>query len=149
MNIDVNTLSPSYYDKKIKELDQRFYLVLDELKKSYPIYKVYPDNPEYENIYSNDISNMEKTNIDIFSLKKSIDKDSIILNRIIKHRNKLITKKKEENKELKKQLENLLSGANSSTGMIDQKQDIYNMQFFHLVILGLSALGIMVFTYRK
>ena len=149
MNIDVNTLSPSYYDKKIKELDQRFYLVLDELKKSYPIYKVYPDNPEYENIYSNDISNMEKTNIDIFSLKKSIDKDSIILNRIIKHRNKLITKKKEENKELKKQLENLLSGANSSTGMIDQKQDIYNMQFFHLVIVGLSALGIMVFTYRK
>ena len=52
-------------NKKINELDQRFYLVLDELKKSYPTYKVYPDNPEYENIYSNNISNMEKTNVNI------------------------------------------------------------------------------------
>jgi hypothetical protein len=149
MNNNINTRSPAFYDKKINELNQRFYLVLDELKKSYPTYKVYPDNPEYENIYSNNISNMEKTNMDIFSLKQQIDKDSIKINKIIKQKNIDITRKKNENEELKKELESLMNGANSSTGMIGQKQSIYNMELFNLVIVVLSVLGISVLTYKK
>lgn len=148
-NINIETHTPSYYDKKINELDQRFYLVLDEMKKSYPNYKVYPDNPEYENIYSNDVSNIEKTNMDIFSLKKSLDKDSILLNKMIQNKNKQITRKKEENKKLKTELENLISGANSSSGMISQKESVYNMELFHLGIITLSVLGVVIFTYRK
>lgn len=149
MDINIDTKSPSYYDKKIKELNIRFYLVLHELKKSYPNYKVYPDNPEYENIYSNDISNMEKTNMDIFSLRKSIDKDSIILNKIIKIKNEIITIKKNKNELLKHELENLVLGANSSYGMISEKQSVYNDELANLGIFILSVLGIIIFTYRK
>lgn len=149
MNISIDTFSPSYYDKKIQDLNQRFYLVLSELKKSYPRYKVYPKNPEYENIYSNDISNIEKINTDFFSLKKSLDQNSIRLNTVIKQKNELITNEKKINENLKKKLQELISGANSSSGMIDQKQTVYNNKMLDLGIFVVSVLGIIVFTFRK
>ncbi len=147
--MNVETFSPSYYKNKIKELNQRFYLVLDEIRKSYPRYKVFSNNPEYENIYSNDISNMEKINKDFFLLKKSLEKDSVIMNKLIYKKDAQIKLKQKQNEELKGTLQDLITGNNSSIGMIEQKEQAYNHEILNLTMGLVSVLGIMIYIYRK
>jgi len=140
----MNNKPVDFYNNKIKELKTKFQLVSYELIKSYPLYKININNPEYENIYNNDNQNLEITKSDIFLLKNSIEKDNNNLTEILNLVNNKIIKQKNTNDSLKKKYNNLLSINNASTGLINQQQELYNIKKTDIILLSCGIISILV-----
>ncbi len=70
-----STKSVQYYEDKLIEYDLTMDLALENLKKSYPLYKI-TNSAEYSKIYYNDSANVEKIFQDLFLLQNDLIKDS-------------------------------------------------------------------------
>jgi FtsZ-binding cell division protein ZapB len=131
----MNYNTPEYYKQKIKELDTKFSLILDEIIKSYSIYKMNPDYPEYQNLYSSNMNNLENDN------QKIIDYITIADTKI--------EQLKDENNILKSKFKYLYSSNNTSDGLIDETQYLYNMKLLELFISLVGIVVILVFIKKE
>ena len=50
--------TPEYYKRKLKELDQNFYLILNEYVQQYPKSKTYSKIPTYQKSLEDDKNNL-------------------------------------------------------------------------------------------
>ena len=120
--------APSYYEKKIKELNQRYYLVLDELVKLFPKNKMFPNYLAYSKPFTNDMSNLIKLQADFFLFKNNLESDIDTLDKEIKNINEQIENLEQENKQLTKRLESLQNSNNASHGMLSDTKLLYNQK---------------------
>lgn len=145
----MNYNTPEYYKQKITELNTKFSLILDEINKSYSIYKMNPDYPEYQNLYSSNMSNLEKTKSDIFLLQNSLENDNQKLIDYINIADSKIEQLQEENDTLHSKFKYLYSSYNTSDGLIDETQYLYNMKLLELFISLVGIIVILVFIKKE
>ena len=145
----MNYNTPEYYKQKITELNTKFSLILDEINKSYSIYKMNPDYPEYQNLYSSNMSNLEKTKSDIFLLQNSLENDNQKLIDYINIADSKIEQLQEENDTLHSKFKYLYSSYNTSDGLIDETQYLYNMKLLELFISLVGIVVILVFIKKE
>jgi FtsZ-binding cell division protein ZapB len=145
----MNYNTPEYYKQKIKELDTKFSLILDEIIKSYSIYKMNPDYPEYQNLYSSNMSNLEKTKSDIFLLQNSLENDNQKIIDYITIADTKIEQLKDKNNILKSKFKYLYESNNTSDGLIDETQYLYNMKLLELFISLVGIVVILVFIKKE
>ena len=67
-----NTNLPSYYNKKINELNTQFFLVTREITNSFPLSKTYPNINKYVVNYNNDLNNQNKIKSELYVLKNEL-----------------------------------------------------------------------------
>ena len=139
----------NYYREKLKEINIHFFIVLDEIIKMYPIYKLNPDYPEYQNVYANYMSKFEKTKQDLFLLKNSIEKDSSKINKKVILMNKTIDIMEKENKYLRENHNISSDHILSSDGLINQKQELYNEKLLNLFFLIVGVAGVAIMNYKE
>ena len=60
--------------KKIKELDERYNIILNELVKTYPNYKVYPNRESISREFTVDSENLLDVQTEFFQLRDKIQK---------------------------------------------------------------------------
>lgn len=120
--------TPSYYEKTMKELNQRYYLILDELVEVFPKNKMYPDYLAYSKPFKNDMSNLIKLQSDFFLYKNDLETDIETLDKEIKSVNEQIENLEIENKQLNKTLESLKNSNNASHGMLSDTKLLYNQK---------------------
>ena len=145
----MNYNTPEYYKQKITELNTKFSLILDEINKSYSIYKMNPDYPEYQNLYSSNMSNLEKTKSDIFLLQNSLENDNQKLIDYINIADSKIEQLQKENDTLHSKFKYLYSSYNTSDGLIDETQYLYNMKLLELFISLVGIIVILVFIKKE
>lgn len=145
----MNYNTPEYYKQKITELNTQFSLILDEISKSYSIYKMNPDYPEYQNLYSSNMNNLEKTKSDIFLLQNSLENDNQKLIDYINIADSKIEQLQEENDTLHSKFNYLNSSYNTSDGLIDETQYLYNMKLLELFISLVGIIVILVFIKKE
>ena len=133
--------TPSYYENTIKELNQRYYLVLDEIVKLFPKQKMYPKYLAYSKPFTNDMTNLNKLQTDFFLFKNSLESDIESLDKDIKKTNEEIDNLEHENKKLSATLESLKNSNNASHGMLEDTNLLYNQQLFGNTLLFLILLG--------
>jgi chromosome segregation ATPase len=133
--------TPSYYENTIKELNQRYYLVLDEIVKLFPKQKMYPKYLAYSKPFTNDMTNLNKLQTDFFLFKNSLESDIESLDKDIKLTNEEIDNLEHENKKLSATLESLKNSNNASHGMLEDTKLLYNQQLFGNTLLFLILLG--------
>ena len=63
------------YQKTINSLYKSFYLVLEEIGKTFPLYKLYPDSSAYKEEYQRDVSNLENIKSEIFLIMTKLQND--------------------------------------------------------------------------
>lgn len=148
MNI-ANVKSSNYYIEKLDELNINFFMVLDELIKMYPIYKLNPDYPEYQSIYAVDMGNFETVKKEIFLLKNSIEKDNERLNDKVRKINNEIDVLDKKNKALREKYSFSSNAILSSDGLISQKEEMYNNKKLNLIFLALGVVGLAVMNYKE
>jgi hypothetical protein len=132
---------PSFYEKKIKELNQRYYLVLDELVKLFPKNKMYPKYLAYSKPFTTDMSNLIKLQTDFFLFKNELASDIDFVDKNIRRVNEQIENIEDENKELSKTLESLQNSNNASDGMLSDTKLLYNQKLLGNWLLVLILLG--------
>lgn len=92
------------YKEKIDDIDDRFKILLNRYKNSYPLYKANQENTEYKNSYMNDYKLIKDIFNELMNLEIDIDKSLKTqneqieeLDKNISYNQKLYNKYKDEN----------------------------------------------------
>jgi len=148
-------VAPVFLTDQAKNLNDKFYLILNNLVESYPAGKLMPnetsiiDNKKTNiQIYNDNMAQMMKLQNDYFIYKNSIVKSSEDLMKYVNSVDDQINVFEKENKILSGQIEELANSSHSAEGMLDDSQITRNQLFYGNIILFLimAAGG---YTYYK
>ena len=120
--------TPSYYKNTLKELNNKYYSVLDEMVKVFPKYKMYPTFQTYSKEYTEDMGIINKIQTEFFLFRNNLDSDNDTINKDIKKVNKEIAQFEIDNKHLTARLNSLQNSNNASHGMLKDTKLLYNQK---------------------
>ena len=103
--------TPSYYKNTLKELNNKYYSVLDEMVKVFPKYKMYPTFQTYSKEYTEDMGIINKIQTEFFLFRNNLDSDNDTIN-----------------KHLTARLNSLQNSNNASHGMLKDTKLLYNQK---------------------
>jgi len=141
MNIEIDDISiqkPVFYDSKIKELDQRYKLIMNELSNNYT------NNQNTKT----DEKNIEILQNEFFLLKNSLLNNIEIVSYNITRYDLLINKIVKQNEHLKKKYNEIRQKNSGSKGFARDTQVLYNQYLMGNFFIGLVALS-SVLIYQK
>jgi hypothetical protein len=119
---------PSYYEKSIKDLNVRYYAVLESIANIFPKTKLHPDFPAYSKPFTKDMSTLNKLQTDFFLFRNDLESDMEHLDKDIRNVNDRIAHFEKENKELSVTLNSLLNSNNATYGMLHDSKLLYNQE---------------------
>jgi hypothetical protein len=144
-NIDNIDMSVGYkntdqYLEKINTSKQSLHFILQEFKKIYVLSRMYPENQEYQQQFSNVTNNLKTILANFFSLSNEVQLNIDEISKKMIELDILISKEREKNKKLKISLGLIENKNNASTEMINNYKEIYDMRYLRNWAIGLSTL---------
>jgi hypothetical protein len=139
-NIDINYKNTDQYLEKIKISKESLQFILGEFKKIFVLSRMYPENEEYQQQFSNIINNLKTILSNLFSLSNDVQINIDDISKKMIELNILISKERLKNKKLKIGLGIIENKNNASTEMINDYKEIYDMRYLRNWALGLSTL---------
>ena len=140
-NIEINQKNSNQYLEKIRTLKESLHLVLNEFKKSFVLSKMYPENEEYQQQFSNVSNSLKQISSNFFTLSNDVQINIDDISKKMIELNILIHKERVKNRELKRKLGIIEDKNNASTEMISNYKEIYDMRYLRNWALGLSTLA--------
>jgi hypothetical protein len=149
-NIDLDLLLDNYknpleFKEKVESLKQQLPSILEDFKKYYIFYNKNPEYPEYQQMFENIKSNLNKISSQLFVLSNEVETGTDDLNQKLFALDILINIEKKKNRELKKKLGIIGHKNNATSEMIDNYEEIYESQylrnwalFFSIIFAGLT-----------
>ena len=135
-------INPFALTDKTKDLNDRFYLIINKIVKSYPSTKLYPNDNANASLYNSSMAEMERLQNDYFLYKNSIVKVSEDLQHEIVNSNENINALEGQNKILRVQYENLKGSSYSAEGLFDDAQISRNQLLVsNIILFGIMAGG--------
>ena len=141
--------SIEYYNKVLKELDQNYYLIMNEYTQQYPRAKTYPETKGYKKALDEDLNNLKSLQSDFFIFKNDLEKDIKTTSVGIYKADKMITKLDKENTKLKASLAGLSQVSAGASGMFNDAQATYNQSLLGNVYLSLGMLSVAMYLYKN
>jgi len=138
IEIDTTILKPTIYDSKIKELDQRYNLIMNELSR----------NSQMNRSTKTDEKNIEKLQNDLFLLKNDLLNNINAVSSNITQYDVRINKILKQNNELKKKYNDIKQKNSGSKGFARDTHVLYNQYLMGNFFIGLVALSSVVI-YQK
>jgi len=144
----MSSKTPSQYTQSLNKLNADYSVILNELTNSFPYAKAYPDLDKYTSQYTQDDSNLNKLQADLFlfleNLQNDITNTSNSISRIVKQINKLEI----DNGKLMVSLQTLSDLSDGAVGMYNDSNFIYNYKYYENIVffLIISGLG---YTFYK
>lgn len=139
--------TPSYYDTTLKDLNKRYYSVIENLAKYFPRNKLYPDYKAYSDPFNRETSEFNKIQTDFFLFKNNLESDIDNLDKDIQSVNERITNTEKENKTLDARLASLRNSNDASHGMLQDTKLLYNQMLTGNWLLFFILIGV-VYKYR-
>jgi len=135
------------FEKQADILNQRFYLLLEDFKKTFLLFK---ENERYQlnrNKFESATNQLQNCYKDIVLLDNKIENKRNSSLKGMKDEKKKNQTLKEENENLKKRLESLNHGETTSDQMYDDTKILYIQQYIRLGIIILGLIVLLVFLY--
>lgn len=142
MNYTKTNYTKTNYNKKLDEVNDGFYLILDELVKLIPNYRTYPKLTVYSEKYGKSLQNFKENQADFFMLKNEMEIDLGKIDENIEKKNSKINKLDLEIKLLKDKLESLNNSNDAGEGMLSDTELLHNQKYIGNWILLGSILGL-------
>lgn len=147
-NKNNENMNKSYYTKQLTEIDNSFFLTVNELTSSMPSYFMNPTIDAYKEKYTKDMQNLKETQSDLFLLKNEIEKDILNENNNIEQINGQLNTLKTNNKKLKEKIKTFLLSDNASVGMLNDATQIYNNHKYGNWLFIISILFSVSYYYK-
>lgn len=144
-----NTNLPSYYNKKINELNTQFFLVTKEITNSFPLSKTYPNVNKYVVNYNNDLNNQDKVKSELYVLKNELQKDIQNTENNEKKLMSEINKYEGENKKLKNKIKQLIDKNEGAIGFYNDFNKYYNKEIIKNIIFFIITLSVIIYIIYK
>ena len=132
----------SYSDYKdlFNDVYNNFIVILNELEKIYPIQKISPNYKPYLAEYSDNVSNLQKSQDSLISAKNSLKMDLITLNKEIGTMNIKLSQLDKEN-DILLRINDDLDVTSGAPGELKQRVYLYNQAFVQNIVLFLALCG--------
>jgi len=131
--------SPTHFKNQQNELTQRYNIIISEIVKTYPNYKLYSADSTG---YTQNIVNLEKLQEEIFLMKNNLSKSTDELQKNIKIIDDKIFSLGEDNKKLQGELDLLTNSDNAAHGRLTDSTHLYNRQLLgNWLLVGLVLSG--------
>ena len=130
------------YNKTLAELNDGFYLILDELVTLIPNYRTYPKLTVYSEKYGKSLQNFKENQADFFMLKNEMENDLGKIDENIENKNSKINKLDSEIKLLKDKLDSLNNSNDAGEGMLTDTELLHNQKYIGNWILLVTILGL-------
>jgi septal ring factor EnvC (AmiA/AmiB activator) len=139
---------PAYYKKETEELNKRFSISIDEMTRTFPFHKAYPNVPSMQNEYQFDSGQFNRVQADFFTLKDGLQKDIDALAKQIASVDKDLSRFEKENAKMMVQLSSLDNKKQGAIGMFEDTRESYDLEYLKNVIFGAGVIGLGVYAYR-
>ena len=130
------------YTKKLDEINDGFYLILDELVSLLPNYRTYPNLTVYSEKYGKSLQNFKEKQYYFFMLKNEMETDLDTIDKNIENKNSQINKLDLEIKLLKDKLDSLTNSNDAGEGMLTDTELLHNQKYTGNWILLGTILGL-------
>ena len=135
--------------EKIKELNERYKIILNEFTHTYPEYKVYPEMETISKSFATDSGNLLELQSEFFQLRDNIQHEIQQRSNKIDKTDIQIKILEEKNKKLMGELNGLENDKDASIGMLDDIQLRYNEFLLGNWILFISLVGAITLYYKN
>jgi hypothetical protein len=136
---------PELFTEKVDTLQQQLQPILDDFQKYFVLYNRDPNYPEYETMFNNIKQNLNSTGSSLFMISNDVDANIDNINKEFKKLDILITKERNENRELKRKLNIIEKEVHGSKELIDDYNEMYDLDylrnwglFLSSIVVGLS-----------
>jgi septal ring factor EnvC (AmiA/AmiB activator) len=133
--------SPSTYETRNNELNQRYVIIVDEIVKTYPNYKASPKFNSYSQAYERNMGNLQRLQTEYFLFKNNLIKDTNELQKDIKQIDDMIYELEEETKVKREEYAYLKNSDNAAHGQLTDSKYLYNQQLLGNWLLFLTFSG--------
>jgi hypothetical protein len=130
------------YTAQLNEVNDGFYLILDELVTLLPNYRTYPNLPIYAENYGVALQNFKENQADFFMLKNEMENDLQMIDNTIEIKNSQINKLDTEIKVLKERLDSLINTNDAGEGLLTDTELLHNQKYVGNIILLITVLGL-------
>ena len=120
---------------------ESLHLILDEFKKMFVLSKMYPENEEYQQQFSNITNSLKLILSNFFTLSNDVQINIDDISKKMIELDVLINREREKNRQLKRKLGIIENKNNASTEMISNYKEIYDMRYLRNWAIGLSTLA--------
>ena len=141
--------NPFALTDKTKDLNDRFYLIMNKIIKVYPTTKIKKNDTATMSLYNENMGKLEKLQNEYFLYKNTVFKASEDIQRDITSGNDKVNALEGQTKVLKVELENLKSSAYSAQGLFDDTQISRNQLLVSNIILFCIMAGGGFMYYRS
>jgi predicted ribosome quality control (RQC) complex YloA/Tae2 family protein len=121
-------MADTTYDNKLTEIDNYFYLTINELRTVMPKYFTNPNIDAYSTKYNLDIQNLNTSQQNLFLLKNDVEKATTDLDNNINQIDEQIQTLDKENNKLSKKLDSLIERNYGGKGMLVDTTMIYTQK---------------------
>ncbi len=134
----------SEYESRLTDIDNSFFLTLNELKISMPKHFMNPNIDAYNVTYTKDMQHLNDAQTKLFILKNEIEKAILNETNNIDQITTQINTLKKNNNKLKEKTKNFALNDNASVGMLHDTTELYNKQksgnwlFIIAILLSIS-----------
>ena len=130
------------YTSTFNELNDGFYLILDEIVSLLPNYRTYPNIPSYGQSYAVALQNFKENQADFFMLKNNIENELLVLDNDIEVKNAQIVALDLEITALKDRLDYLINSNNAGEGLLTDTELLHNQKYVGNLLLLITILGL-------
>lgn len=151
-----NYVAPVFLTDQAKDLNDRFYLILNNLVDIYPDYKLKPTATSIEDntktnlqVYTDNMNKMMKLQTEYFIYKNTIVRNSQDLLDKMNSIDDQINILDKENKKLSRQIGEMANSGYSAEGMLDDTQITRNQIFYGNIFLFIIMMSGGYMYYKK
>lgn len=132
----------SKFREKIATMNSQLPSMLDEFKKYYVFSNKTPDYPEYQQMFQNIQSNLNKMNSDLFMLSNDVQGETDKMNKTLFKLDNLIKEERKTNRRLRAKLGIVEHKINASYELISDYTEMYDSGYLRNWGLFLSILTV-------
>lgn len=135
------------FRKKLKEVDQRFYLLLEDYKRYYIAHNLDKESSDLESAFLREKSMLQDNTKDMFLLKNSVQSSLDKERKIVNDLEKVLRKERQQLKKNTFKEEKLQDLDAAAVQMLDDKNVAYNRRLVTIfnVVIGIIATGVLIY----
>ena len=135
------------FRKKLKEVDQRFYLLLEDYKKYYVAYGLDKDSSDLESAFLREKTMLQDNSKDMFLLKNKVQSSLEKERKTVDDLEKILRKERRQLKNNTIKEEELQGLDAAAIQMLEDKNVAYNRRLITIfnVVIGIIATGVLIY----
>jgi|688.fasta_scaffold551469_2 hypothetical protein len=145
----MSTNTQNTYTKALTEIDNNFFLSVNELKLSMPKYFLHPDIEAYSNKYTKDMQFLKDSQHELFLLQNTIEMDLSNQDNTIEQINTQLNTLKIKNTKLNKVITANIAKSHAGNGALDDTIELYKQNNSGNWLLLIVILGTISYYYKN